>query len=111
MGDWGACPVLPSCFLAVSYVLLWFRHTCWLHLAWAQFACPAALMLSPPWASPLRRRVWRYAVNAVLYELRGERQGAVVWRDGAERVLLRKQVSASFAAGLHACTCRLRHVA
>ncbi len=37
------------------------------------------------------RRVWQYAVNAVLHELRGGRQGAVTWRDGAERAALRRQ--------------------
>ena len=37
-------------------------------------------------------KVWRFAVNAVLYELRGERQGAVRWMDGPSRVAARKQV-------------------
>ena len=37
------------------------------------------------------RRVWRYAVNAVLHELRGERQGVVAWTSGQERAALRKQ--------------------
>lgn len=47
--------------------------------------------------------MWRYAVNAVLHDLRGERQGRVPWRDGPARVALRKQYVAAYrcvAAGL-----------
>ena len=42
------------------------------------------------------RRTWQYAVNAVLYRLRGERQGAVLWADAAARVALRKRYVALY---------------
>lgn len=44
--------------------------------------------------------MWQYAVNAVLHELRGGRQGAVAWRDGAERAALRRQYVAAYRAFL-----------
>ena len=40
--------------------------------------------------------MWQYAINAVLHDLRGERQGVVPWRDGAARVALRKQYIALY---------------
>lgn len=42
------------------------------------------------------RRTWQYAVNAVLFRLRGERQGAVLWADAAARVALRKRYVALY---------------
>lgn len=44
--------------------------------------------------------MWHYAVNAVLHEVRGERQGRVPWRDGASRMALRKQYIALYRSYL-----------
>lgn len=40
--------------------------------------------------------MWQYATNAVLSELRGERQGAVAWADGRTRVALRRHYVAVY---------------
>jgi hypothetical protein len=46
------------------------------------------------------RRVWQYAINAVLLDLRGARQGALAWRSSAERASLRRQYAAAYRAAL-----------
>jgi hypothetical protein len=57
--------------------------------------CPTGWRQPGPRTVPWRN-VWRFAVNAVLYELRGERQGAVRWMDGPTRVAARKQYVALY---------------
>ncbi|PSC70464.1 Methionine gamma-lyase isoform A [Micractinium conductrix] len=61
--------------------------------------CPDGWRSPGPRAVPWRH-VWRYAVNAVLHDLRGERQGCVPWADGAARVALRRQYIEAYRAHL-----------
>jgi hypothetical protein len=70
-------------------------------LAWCSARTKFAAYCPSGWRRPGPRtvpwcRVWQFAVNAVLHELRGERQGVVPWRDGAALAALRKRYVAAY---------------